>query len=175
MPTAAGLEYFRVLDAGEGQVALSWRTLVEYDLIGFHVERSNGTGGWEKVTPGIIPSTGSTLQPQSYGFTSVSVPGSHSPTYRLVEVDLRGQEHVIAEAMAGAELTGRISTAADGLNLDFELQGKPKLSVTVQASTSVQGPWMTVQSLTLDDRGRAVVNLERDLNESARFFRVVAE
>jgi hypothetical protein len=61
-PTAVSLAYFRAQSVGTNQVLLEWRTLVEFDALGFYVERQ-GAAGWERVTQQIIPALGQDLKP----------------------------------------------------------------------------------------------------------------
>jgi hypothetical protein len=57
------------------------------------VERSRQEGG-EFLALGSVPGQGTTAMPHDYSFADESLPGSGRYLYRLVEVDLSGQETV---------------------------------------------------------------------------------
>jgi hypothetical protein len=172
-PTAARLAHFRALTAGEGVVQVVWGTLVENGVLGFRVDRSTADGGWERLTAQMIPATGGNGRPQSYGLVDDRAPAAAGLLYRLVEVDLSGREQVLAVATVEAGVSASVARTATGLSLN--LRGAPNASVTVQTAVAVEGPWTTLQAVTLDGAGAAVLNLGLDYSGSARFYRVVSE
>jgi hypothetical protein len=172
-PTAVGLAYFDAVPVGEGEVRLGWGTLVEYDVIGFQVDRWPGKGDWERVTPQIIPATGWGQQPQSYGAMDVKPWAAARSKYRLVEVNLRGQERVVAEATVQAAITAGMTRTSEGLSL--EVHGVPNATVVVEATASVMGPWTSVLVGTLDSHGASTFSVAMDHQASAWFFRVMSE
>jgi hypothetical protein len=172
-PTAARLAYFKATSAGNGAVQLAWGTLVENNVLGFRVDRSTADGGWTRLTAQMIPATGWNGRSQTYGQTDAKAPATPDLKYRLVEVNLSGQENVLAVAKVEAGLTTGIRQTESGLSLT--LRGAPNTSVTVETAEAVEGPWTRVQALTLDGSGTGTVNLGRDVNETARFYRVLSE
>jgi hypothetical protein len=172
-PTAARLAYFRATEAGAGQVALSWGTLVEVGTLGFHVERARSDGGWERVTGQLIAATGWDQRPQKYAATDSAPTGVIGAKYRLLEVDLRGQESVLAEATASAAARASAERTATGLSL--QLRGGPNGTVVVELATAVTGPWTEVVRVPLDDKGTATLTLGAESAEGAGFYRVFSE
>jgi len=172
LPTAAVLAYFDAAAAGVGKVRLIWGTCVEYDVLGFHVDRSAKKGDWERVTKRVVPATGANQEPQRYSMTDEDVPEAAELYYRLVGVDLAGQERVLAEATVRAVMTTSIVHNAGRLSLN--LRGTPNLDVTVETAVAVAGPWTPAQTLTLDEGGTGTVSLSRH-DECARFYRVVSD
>jgi hypothetical protein len=172
-PTAARLAYFRVASTGNGAVQLAWGTLVENNVLGFRVDRSTADGGWTRLTAQMIPATGWNGRPQTYGLADADAPAITGLTYRLLETDLSGQEHVLALATVEAGLATGIVRTGSGLSLS--LRGVPKTSVAVETAEAVEGPWTRVQTLTLDGSGAGTVNLGRDVSETARFYRLLSE
>jgi len=57
-PTAAILLSFDARWTRAGEVALDWQTGVEFDLLGFQLQRQEANGKWLGVNAGIIPSVG---------------------------------------------------------------------------------------------------------------------
>jgi len=169
-PTAARLESFRAVRAEGETVQLRWRTLVEWSLLGFRLYRSAGVGEWELLTRALVPATGQDQRPQDY-FYEDRVAGQHR--YRLVEVDLAGQEHVLAEADLVAGITVVPSSLLDQLSL--LRTGDPGQTVGLESTTCLAGPWEPSESLLLDARGSGRFEVEVRNTEPVRFFRVLGQ
>jgi hypothetical protein len=172
-PTAARLAYFSANSDGNGAVQLTWGTLVENNVLGFRVDRTTADGGWTRITPQLIPATGWNGRPRTYSLTDTSAPAQCDLTYRLVETDLSGRESILALADVETGMTIGIRRAESGLILS--LRGTLNARVTVETAEAVEGPWARVLSLTLDGSGAGTVNLDRDANETTRFYRVLSE
>jgi len=171
LPTAARLAYFRATSVGAaGGVSLTWGTLVEVGTLGFQVERAIAAGGWERVTPQIIPATGWNQRAQDYAVTDPAPAGTTGARYRLIEVDLRGQRSVLAEAAAPAGAVTRIERTAEGLRLN--LAGSPRATLVIETSPDLaRGPWVEAAAVDLDGSGAGSVMLEISDVEPARFYR----
>jgi hypothetical protein len=160
-PTAARLDYFRAQQAGGG-VVLSWRTLVEYDVLGFVVERE-GSGGWERVNGRMIPAGGQDLRPHVYELSAAGTGGR----YRLLEVDLRSRTRVVAEAPV--QLAGVLAVTVEGGSLRIAWVGAAGESGVLESRTDgVQGRWEAVGEI----RGEAPVRRALNPKDPVRFFRV---
>jgi hypothetical protein len=172
-PTAVILAYFNAVWAGEGTVDLAWGTGVEYDVLGFFVDRRAEDESWARVTGQLLPATGANQQPQSYRATDANAPAAAGLKYRLVGVNLSGQEHVLAEATVRASAAIRAVRTSTGVRL--EVRGEPNATVAVEAAPSVTGPWTDVQTLALDGRGASTLWVGADGQASVRFYRVMCE
>ncbi|MCZ7638108.1 MAG: SpaA isopeptide-forming pilin-related protein [Verrucomicrobia bacterium] len=168
-PTAALLARFEAT-WGAGTVVLSWDTLVEIETLGFYVERSTTGYAWERVGTELVPATGQNRLPQSYRYTDTAAPEHPELRYRLVEVELNGRRQVLAETAASVRLTAALVLTPAGWRL--AVSGVPSATVRVETATAVNGPWVPIQTLTLDPRGRGRVNLGAPGFEAARFFRL---
>jgi hypothetical protein len=161
VPTAARLDYFRARSAG-GAVTLTWQTLVEYDVLGFVVERE-GASGWERVNGQMIPSRGGDLRPHVYECSDAGA----GVRYRLLEVDLRGRTRVVAEAPV--QLAGALAVTVEGESLRIEWLGAAgEVGVLEASRDAVRGPWATVGEIGED----APVLRALSPKEPVRFFRV---
>ncbi len=172
-PTAATLAYFRARVTGPETVSVQWGTLVEFDVLGFRVERATGSAAWQRATEGVVPATGSNLQPQTYVVQDGgpgAVPGSR---YRLIELDLAGQPRVVAETIAEAALATGVKQDAHGLSI--EVRGNALGRVVVETSVEAGGPWSAVEVLRLDAAGSGIIRLQANSSEPARFYRVSTE
>ncbi|HRZ55436.1 MAG TPA: SdrD B-like domain-containing protein [Candidatus Paceibacterota bacterium] len=168
-PTAAELSYFRAEPNGEGGVLLTWSTLVEADMLGFRVERSNAASAWTPVSDSIIAVQGQNGQPQSYQLTDLA--GLTTGTYRLVSIDVRGSRRVLAEFALGTRPTLRAVLAAGGLRL--EIKGQANRTVVLESCVdAARGTWTTVEAIELDAAGAATVNRGLQGAESVQFFRI---
>ncbi|MBK9138743.1 MAG: isopeptide-forming domain-containing fimbrial protein [Verrucomicrobia bacterium] len=173
LPTAARLAYFRALVAGGGNVRLAWGTLVESGVLGFRVDRSTADGGWQRITPQIIPATGWDGRPQRYGLTDTPAGLDEGLRYRLVEVGTSGDERVVA--IASVETGVSLAIARAGAGTVLIVRGEPQATVVLQSAPAVEGPWSAAQSVTLDAAGRAEIWLGTDAASAARFYRVLSE
>jgi hypothetical protein len=118
LPTAARLADFRALSAGNG-AQLAWGALVENSVLGFRVDRSVADGGWTRLTAQMIPATGWNGRPQTYELVDAQATAGVETTYRLVETDLSGREHVLAVAFLQAGMTTGIARSEAGLSLNL--------------------------------------------------------
>lgn len=169
-PTAARLAYFRATAAGTGQVALSWGTLVEVQTLGFQVERATANGLWERVSALLIPATGGAGRPQTYALADTTPAATAGASYRLVEVDSRGQRNVLGVAFVQPAAVAKIARTPEGVQLS--LTGSPGASLVIETSTDVAlGPWTEAGTLNLDDASRGVLSLSGDTAEPMRFYR----
>lgn len=169
-PTAAQLARFEAERLGAGTVILSWDTLVEIETLGFYVDRSTTGHAWERVGTELVPATGQDRLPQSYRYADTAAPSHSELRYRLVEVEWDGRQRVLAETMAAVRLTPAIVYTPAGWRL--AVSGVPTATVRVETAMAVTGPWVPIQTLTLDARGRGTVNLGPPGFEAARFFRL---
>lgn len=170
-PTAAGLAFFRSARKADGSVEVSWRSLVEVQVLGFRVERSLPRSGWERVGEGVVPAAGQTV-PHSYGL-DLDQAGGEGTRYRLIELDFQGQERVVAEAAETLGLEVRLARGVSGLTL--RLGGQPSARTAVEVATQIEGPWTQVASVALDDQGEGLLDIEWDRSVPTQFFRVIAE
>lgn len=102
-PTAVTLISFGAIWTGAGEVALAWQTGVEFDLLGFRLQRQRPGGDWLVLNTRLIPAAGDGTS-HWYRFVDVGVPASDQTRYRLLEVDTFGQTHAVAEAIASVGL-----------------------------------------------------------------------
>jgi hypothetical protein len=169
-PTAASLDYFRATQSESG-VRLNWRTLVEVEVLGFHLERENAAGLWQRLTIQVIPATGGDVRPQAYAFSDAA--GANAVAYRLIEVASDGRESVLAQARPTRGLAAQINHEAGVLTLRF--QGWPDSTAVVQAAPTVLGPWTTLQTVRFDRDGQGILEVTVEPAGPARFFRTWAE
>lgn len=172
-PTAATLLSFSARWSGTGEVALDWQTGVEFDLLGFYVARQGIDGAWRRVNPGIIPAAGSG-RPNRYSFIEGDVPAGSQIRYRLLEVNLSGQQHAVGEALVEAGLQAGIALTSTGLTLS--VQGAAGGRIVVETTTDVaHGLWVPVAEVGLDTNGGGILETRVEGERSARFYRVRAE
>jgi hypothetical protein len=172
-PTAAVLLSFSASWLRPGEVTLDWQTGVEFDLLGFHVERQRIDGVWLRVNPGIIPAAGGG-RPNRYSFVEGDVPPASQIRYRLLEVNLSGQPHVVGEALVQVGLQAGIALSSTGLTLSVQGAGGDR--ILVETTTDVaQGLWVPVAELSVDADGSGILQTRVEGESSARFYRVRAE
>lgn len=147
-PTAVHLAGFEAVMGEDGRVEVIWRTLAEWDSLGFYVERAGADGEWRRISP-MIGATGG-YQPQSYGFTDSTVPAGSTVRYRLIEVDLQGRLAVQAEGRPVKQPRIRINRGADRVTLQVE--GQPGDAVRIETSDGTPG-WVPVGELDLGPDG----------------------
>lgn len=172
-PTAARLSHFTARLAAATRVDLAWGTLVENGVLGFHLDRGTVDGDWSRLTSRLVPAQGSDGRPQTYVAADAQAPLRPGLRYRLIEVDLQGREHPLAETTL-PEAFGLTIASTDG-DLRLDLRGRPDARVTLQSAARVVGPWTSVEQLTLDRLGATTTGLGRRNKESARFYRVLIE
>ncbi|HAB17896.1 MAG TPA: hypothetical protein DCE44_15755, partial [Verrucomicrobiales bacterium] len=97
-PTVVELAYFHAIPTETGDVSLTWLTLVELETLGFRLERSTDDNTWASIFDGIIAAEGDGQRPQAYEAIDTIALDHDVTIYRLIEIDLQGQEHVAAEA-----------------------------------------------------------------------------
>jgi len=168
-PTAARLAYFNAAAVGTGPVNLTWATLVEVGILGFHVERATASGGWERITPQLIPATGWDPRPQTYALADAASTGTTGTRYRLLEVNLRGEASVLAQASVSAAPSAAVERTARGWRLN--LHGTPHRTVRVESASQVAGPWALWRTVELDAEGAGSATIGTQGAETARFYR----
>jgi len=172
-PTAATLASFRATSVPGQGALLAWETLVEVATLGFHVDRSTASGGWERITPALVPATGLDQTPQSYKLADSQAPSSPDLSYRLMGIDLQGNERVLAEAQLQKAMS--IASAVQGNHFTLNVNGLPNTHVSVEAAPTVLGPWTRLQTLTLEGNGSGKIEFEMDMALSAQFYRISSE
>ncbi|HRZ39255.1 MAG TPA: hypothetical protein P5534_23155, partial [Candidatus Paceibacterota bacterium] len=172
-PTAASLAWFRSTLLGSGQIAIEWQTLVEVQVIGFYLERSADEGAWQRVTHALVPAAAQDVQPQVYRVMDIVKPAADL-RYRLVEVDLRGQDRIVAESALMWPVELRISRSDGGLVLHLASPSSGTAVIEV-AENPVAGPWTQFWKVALSDARPASVRLESPPGSSTRFYRARLE
>lgn len=89
---AAGL-YLLAQAAAPAEVTVRWETGSESDVVGFHVWRLDADtpgGADRRVSPALIPATGSALAGAAYAFVDRAVRRGATYRYAIEEVDARG-------------------------------------------------------------------------------------
>jgi fimbrial isopeptide formation D2 family protein/uncharacterized repeat protein (TIGR01451 family) len=172
-PSAALLAYFKAASLGGREVALQWGTLVEVRALGFTVERGNADGSWTAVNSQTIPALGADGQPHRYAVEDAAAPPAVQVSYRLVELNARGDSSTIATATVA---TGPdASVTPEGGDLRLGVVGQPGGSAQLQSAPSPTGPWTTIQTWQLDDAGRGSTRLGSAPAETARFYRILTQ
>lgn len=173
-PTAAGLAYFQATGLPEGRVVLTWGTLVEVDTLGYRVERNTPGGAWEPVSAGIVPAEGSDERPHDYRFEEATPAGSGGLMYRLVVIDVRGDERVLAEALVGSAVEVGLERTATGYRLTA--RGAAGGQYVAETTTDLaSGVWTAVETVRLDPSGLGALALPIDGGEPQRFCRLRRE
>lgn len=172
-PTAAMLLSFRARWIGAGEVVLAWQTGVEFDLLGFQLQRQGADGAWLRVNPGIIPAAGGGL-PNWYHLVEADVAPAGRIRYRLLEVKVSGQLNVVGEAVVQVTLQASIDLTPIGLTISVQGAGGDRILVESTRDV-VHGPWVPVAELSLDTGGSAVLRAAVEGGSSARFHRVRQE
>jgi hypothetical protein len=170
-PTAATLSYFRANAPGQGTVRLEWGTLVEIRTLGFYVEREEAGSVWRRVGTELLPALGYDRLPHRYQLVASAPDLSETGRYRLVEVELDGQERILAVTQIAAPVAARLTWKA-GAGL-VELRGTPNLEVMVETAALVNGPWREVGRVVMDRDGLGSFGFDAHASDPARFFRIV--
>jgi hypothetical protein len=170
-PTAARLLEFAATWVGAGSVALTWRTGVEFDLIGFRLQRESPAGEWTMVRAGMIPAQGGG-RPNLYLLIDANA-REGTGKYRLFLVDTRGSASLAAEVVALRQWLVGLESGPVGLRL--QIQGEPNVSAVIETSTNVRGPWAELQTIRLSPAGDGTLLLPVDRQESTRFYRLGPE
>lgn len=171
-PTAAVILEFAAQFVNPSLAEITWRTGVESNLLGFHLERQAVSGDWTRVNPALIPATGGT-RPENYRLEDTAPGGSLGTRYRLQGVNLSGNLEALAETVLVRALQASIETR-EGM-LELTVTGQPNRTVVMLTSTDVAGPWTSSGILQLDAQGQAVQLLPNNLNERSRFYRLLQE
>lgn len=172
-PTGIVLDSFGAIWAGPGMVVVNWRTGVESNLIGFHVEREVSADEWLRVSPAIILALGGS-QPNSYRFEEANVPQTELVKYRLVQVAINGELIPLKETIVQVGVKAAIAMTASGLQLRVEGLADSQVHIEV-ASDVVRGPWTRHGSIVLDPSGSGGADLEVAAGEPTRFYRLLQE
>ena len=164
-PTAATLSYFSAQRHGNNQTLLTWRALVDVNVIGFLVDRQ-GPAGWVRITPHILPVIGDGRRPEVYNFSDVG----GAKAYRLLTVDPQGGIQVVATVVPGVSAQSWISQ--DGKAINVQLVGTSNATVSVQTTTDLNGGnWTEAGTVTLDAQGNAQFSDAFDSTASKLFYR----
>ncbi len=166
-PTAVTLNQLRAAVSPEGEVIVSWSTLVEIRTLAFRVERRVGDGAWQRLE-GIVPALGSDLRPHNYRLTDAP-PALVALRYRLIEIESSGSERVLGEVALRQPVQTQVVTGAGEVGM--VLTGAPGGSVLIETATDVQGVWTTVSVVDLDAKGSGSWSFKADAAEAVRFYR----
>lgn len=169
-PTVARLAYFRAVRMRGGAVEVSWLTLFEGGVLGFCVERFVPGEGWERMGERIIAAEGHSLG-RWYVLEDAAVVVGAQSGYRLIEIDLWGREHVVAESSTTPAL--EIQWVRDESGLTLRLAGQPGARIVVEAADRVQGPWRRMGVVTLDESGAQSLAFELGGARSVQFLRAL--
>lgn len=169
-PTFVRLNYLGAQREATGWVAVNWQTGVEYNLLGFHLERQDAGGEWTRLNSELVPAMGSTNQPKWYRFEDLAAPLDPGLNYRLVCVDREGVTAVAGATPLQPGLTAELQVR--GGDLDLAVRGSAGALVVVETSEhAVQGSWTSFQELRLDPQGVGFVRVGPAL-DGVRFYRV---
>lgn len=104
-PTAVELLSFRGQAVGRA-IRLIWETGLELNTWGFHLWRSTTGNRTDalRITPSLIPSTGSSSQGSVYSFTDQTVEPGIRYTYWLQELEVDGTTHEYGPIQSGIDL-----------------------------------------------------------------------
>jgi len=152
-------------------VVLRWASLVEFEVLGYRVERQLGDGSWTSVAVGIAPAAGSG---SAYQVSDGVATGSGTIAYRLLKVGLCGETTVLAETIVTRAPSLSVNRTQAGIAI--RLTGRASSTVTVEATPNpARGPWLRLESLTLDNSGTATFPLPTNGPESTHFYRACEE
>jgi len=152
---------------------LNWRTGVESNLLGFHLEREVAANEWKRVSPGMIPAQGGHA-PNDYRFEESGVSLVGPVKYRLVQVGTRGELIPLRETVVQAGLEAGIAMTPSGLQVS--VRGEANGQVHVEGTTDVvHGPWVRTGSVLLDASGAGATTIAVSESEPARFYRLLQE
>lgn len=170
-PTPVLLADFSAVATGGDRVWVQWQTGVESNLLGFHLERLGAGGGWVRLTRQLLPATGGS-QTARYVFDDRAVPSSGGLTYRLLAVDLQGEESVLGETAVRPGFVAAIDLR-DGATIEITVRGEPNGRATLETTVdAAHGPWQAVGTVDFDGRGLGALTLGLSTSEPARFYRV---
>ncbi len=170
-PTSVVLAGFSAQETGVGGVWVSWRTGVESNILGFHLERRVSGGSWVRLNSQVIPATGGSGS-ADYGYQDGAAPSGTGIAYRLLAVDLAGQQSVLGETgiQPGFNLAIEVR---DGAWMEISVQGEPGTQAILEtAADLVRGPWIVAGTVEFDGQGRGLVVLGLSTVEPSRFYRV---
>jgi len=169
-PTAVSVVAFQAILDPHGQVQLHWSTGVEFDLLGFRVERRSSGGASVRLGAGLIPARGNP-QAAEYALADLVGPGVVGGSYRLVEVDLQGRERSVLETTVKPGITIEIAMREGGFVV--EARGASGARVVLErAADVVRGPWIALQAITFDRTGAGSFVVKGDAAEPAQFYRL---
>jgi hypothetical protein len=172
-PDAAVLLSLHARWLGAGEVALDWETGVEFDLLGFQIERQTISGDWVRTHAGMIPAWGGG-RPNRYSFVESDVPDASQARYRLLAVNLSGELNLLSEAIGRVALQAGIALTPTGLMISVRGAGGGR--AIVEATTDVaRGPWVPSAELYLDANGNGLLSAAVDDEGPVRFYRVRQE
>ncbi len=168
-PIAVRLIRFEARWNIRGEVDLTWQTGVEFDLIGFIVERLQQDGAWGTVQAGVVPASGGG-RPTDYALGDAEASRFGTGRYRLVELNWRGMKHQVAETVARSALAARSGRAVAVVELI--LQGAPFHELGLECASEAGGPWTCSRRFVLGGTGALILLESADGLETQRFFRL---
>jgi hypothetical protein len=86
-----------VAAAGDRSATLSWTTASETDNDGFYIERSTDGENFVRITNDMIPGAGTSSSNNDYTYADQNLNNGVHYTYRLIDVDINGNEYVNPE------------------------------------------------------------------------------
>lgn len=168
-PTAGELSILSARRTTGLQVDIRWSTLVEYDVIGYQVERLQLDGSWKALEDGAIQAWNNG-RPNTYEVGD-SADFNHTVSYRLLKWTSDGQAVSLGTTtLEPGPLLG-LSMNSDALQLS--INGRNAGKVMVETSTlSPSGPWVELKEVQLDGAGMGFVRLAIQHSETSRFYRL---
>ncbi len=170
LPTAVTLTAFTATATAADRATLTWQTGVAVDILGFHVDQADARGNWTRLTTNLVVAE-DVMLPRLYT-TDVQLPQpAGSERYRLIAVDLRGRERVLAETQAVASL--RVSVRRGPDDLVLLIQGAPGTTVILESiSVDFPGAWEPLAFRSLDSTGSAEICVPISFGDAGRLYRL---
>lgn len=172
-PTAAVLLAFDARCLGGGEVTLRWEIGVEFDLLGFQIQRQGRSGEWVTINAGIFPAGGGGGS-NRYTFLDSDAPDASQTRYRLLAVNLSGQSSFLSETVGRPALQAGIGLTPAGLLISVRGIGMGRVVVET-ATDAILGPWVPTAELNLDADGNSLLPATVDPEGPARFYRLRQE
>lgn len=172
-PTAVVLESFSASWIELGQALVVWRTAVESNLLGFQLERQQDASPWVRVNQALIPALGGG-RPNDYRFEEANLPAATVSKYRLVGVNLKGQEAVLSEVTVQVGITAEVRAIESGILL--EVRGTAGSRLAIEATSAVAtGPWERIGTVQLNSSGVGAAILPWETDTPLLFYRLREE
>ena len=151
-------------------MSLAWRTLVEAGILGFHIERRQGDGAWQRISTVMIPNMHAEGQPQDYVVVDDGVLATESAEYRLLAIDIGGSEQVMGTATP--ELPVTVEILLRGSRATIRLHGPPIAEIEVESTVGLGEEWLHSSTVRLDVLGDGQVDIPVDAGDKVRLVRV---